>query len=372
MTVETWSPSITASGPVLGSARDFVERFRRLHGYEPEARGAAAAAAGLALQLAVEQAGSVEPAAVREAFSTLDVTTFWGRLAWDTAGRNRVRRAAGPPAAGRRRRDGLSRRACEREAALPADRLAPRLSGRRLAWSAAGGSYSCPVARSSRSIASPRLYFPIVEGSSRSGYSSSSARPSVARHLVARRRAARSRSPSSRPSPCRSRTGSGPAQAPRAAARRRHPDRRTGSSAGSRDPASAVEPGIAQPRVRRIAGQVVAELDALADQHGAQPDPVLAGRRHFQLVPAEQALAVAGAALRGEHRLDRRSGAVAGSGDARGGRRPAGPSRCRAAGDRRPARGASDQAAAARRSRRAGRPGCRRSTLSFSSTSRLS
>jgi len=94
MSVETWSPSITASGPVLGSARDFVERFRRLHGYEPEARGAAAAAAGLALQLAVERAGSAEPAAVREAFSTLDVTTFWGRMAWDTAGRNR---AAQPP-----------------------------------------------------------------------------------------------------------------------------------------------------------------------------------------------------------------------------------------------------------------------------------
>jgi ABC-type branched-subunit amino acid transport system substrate-binding protein len=94
MSVESWSPSITAHGPVLGSARDFVERFRRLHGYEPEARGAAAAAAGLALQLAVERAESVEPATVREAFSTLDVTTFWGRLAWDTAGRNRV---AQPP-----------------------------------------------------------------------------------------------------------------------------------------------------------------------------------------------------------------------------------------------------------------------------------
>jgi branched-chain amino acid transport system substrate-binding protein len=90
VTVETWAPTITASGPVLGSARDFVDRFRRLHGYEPDARSAAAAAAGLALQLAVEQAGSPEPGAVREAFSTLDVTTFWGHLAWDLAGRNRV------------------------------------------------------------------------------------------------------------------------------------------------------------------------------------------------------------------------------------------------------------------------------------------
>ena len=90
VTVESWWPTIAASGPVLGSARDFVERFRRLYGYEPEPRCAAAAAAGLALQLAIERAGSVEPAAVRDAFSTLDVTTFWGHLAWDTAGRNRV------------------------------------------------------------------------------------------------------------------------------------------------------------------------------------------------------------------------------------------------------------------------------------------
>jgi len=90
LTVETWSPTITASGPVLGSAAEFVERFRRLHGYEPDARSAAAAAAGLALHLAVERADSPEPMAVRDAFSTLDVTTFWGRLAWDLNGRNRV------------------------------------------------------------------------------------------------------------------------------------------------------------------------------------------------------------------------------------------------------------------------------------------
>jgi ABC-type branched-subunit amino acid transport system substrate-binding protein len=90
VTVETWSPSISANGPVLGSAREFADRFRRLHGYDPEPRSAAAAAAGLALQLAIEQSASVEPAAIREAFSTLDVTTFWGRMAWDPAGRNRV------------------------------------------------------------------------------------------------------------------------------------------------------------------------------------------------------------------------------------------------------------------------------------------
>lgn len=90
LTVESWSPAISSTGPVLGSARDFVERFRRLHGYQPEARAAAAAAAGLALQLGIEAAGSADPPAVRAALSMLDVKTFWGRLGWDTMGRNRV------------------------------------------------------------------------------------------------------------------------------------------------------------------------------------------------------------------------------------------------------------------------------------------
>ena len=90
LTVENWAPSITATGPVLGSAVEFTERFVREHGYPPDSRCAAAAAAGLALQFAIEQADSMEPPAVRESLSALDVTTFWGRLAWDLAGRNRV------------------------------------------------------------------------------------------------------------------------------------------------------------------------------------------------------------------------------------------------------------------------------------------
>lgn len=90
ITVDSWWPTIQSTGPVLGSASEFAARFRRLHGYDPEPRCAAAAAAGLALQLAVEQAGTVDPGAVREAFATLDITTFWGRMAWDVTGRNRV------------------------------------------------------------------------------------------------------------------------------------------------------------------------------------------------------------------------------------------------------------------------------------------
>jgi len=90
LTVENWWPTIAANGPVFGSAADYDARFRKHHGYPPDPRSAAATAAGLTLQLAIEQAGAAEPAAVRDAIAGLDVLTFWGRLGWDTAGRNRT------------------------------------------------------------------------------------------------------------------------------------------------------------------------------------------------------------------------------------------------------------------------------------------
>lgn len=90
LTVENWSDVIKANGPVLGSASEFAQRFVRQHGYAPDVRSAAAAAAGLALQLGIEQAASADPVAVQAALSSLDVTTFWGPLAWDLAGRNRL------------------------------------------------------------------------------------------------------------------------------------------------------------------------------------------------------------------------------------------------------------------------------------------
>jgi branched-chain amino acid transport system substrate-binding protein len=85
--VEVWSAGRALSGPVIGSASEFAAQFQRLHGYAPDAISAAAAAAGLALQLGIERAGSLEPAAIRGALGASDVQTFWGRLAWDVDGR---------------------------------------------------------------------------------------------------------------------------------------------------------------------------------------------------------------------------------------------------------------------------------------------
>ncbi|MDP8923695.1 MAG: ABC transporter substrate-binding protein, partial [Chloroflexota bacterium] len=89
LSVDWWSPELRSSGPVLGSAREFAARFRALHGYPPNSYTAAAAAAGLALQLGIERADSTDPRLVRASLGRLDVRTFWGRQAWDADGRAR-------------------------------------------------------------------------------------------------------------------------------------------------------------------------------------------------------------------------------------------------------------------------------------------
>jgi branched-chain amino acid transport system substrate-binding protein len=93
LTLDRWTPTLRARGPVFGSASDFASAFERDAGYPATPRVAAAAAAGLALQLGVERAGSDEPSAVRAALAQIDTATFWGRFGWDPNGRSRAARA---------------------------------------------------------------------------------------------------------------------------------------------------------------------------------------------------------------------------------------------------------------------------------------
>src|SRR4029079_933765 len=57
----------------------------------------------------------------------------------------------------------------------------------------------------------------------------------------------------------------------------------------------------AEPLVRRVAGRRIPEIHTFADQRLADLLPVLSGGGHLQLVAAEDPLAVAGPALRGEN-----------------------------------------------------------------------
>jgi branched-chain amino acid transport system substrate-binding protein len=85
-----WSPAVTYEG-VPGfyrRATGYAAAFKRRVGHEPEYHNADASAAGLAFQYAIEDAGSIDPVAVRSALAKLDVVTFYGLIKFDPRGVN--------------------------------------------------------------------------------------------------------------------------------------------------------------------------------------------------------------------------------------------------------------------------------------------
>lgn len=69
---------------------DYVAAYRKMFNTtdEPNYQVADATAAGLALQLAISHANSLDPGSVRDALGTLDVVTFFGRIKFDSTGQN--------------------------------------------------------------------------------------------------------------------------------------------------------------------------------------------------------------------------------------------------------------------------------------------
>ena len=83
-----WESSMSYRGAYFGSASDYTERYRDKWGDPPAYQAASATAAGLALQLAIEAAGSLDADAVRTALRNLDVSTFYGPINFDSTGKN--------------------------------------------------------------------------------------------------------------------------------------------------------------------------------------------------------------------------------------------------------------------------------------------
>jgi branched-chain amino acid transport system substrate-binding protein len=86
-----WEASMGYAGERLGSAADYAARFLSLWDREPTYQAAGATAAALALQHAIEAAGSLDQEAVRHALRDLDVDTFFGPIRFDEQGRNSAR-----------------------------------------------------------------------------------------------------------------------------------------------------------------------------------------------------------------------------------------------------------------------------------------
>jgi branched-chain amino acid transport system substrate-binding protein len=68
--------------------KTYAAQYLAAYGHRPDAYSAAATAGCLALEVAMERAGSSEPQAVRSALAGLDLQTFYGEIRFDSRGLN--------------------------------------------------------------------------------------------------------------------------------------------------------------------------------------------------------------------------------------------------------------------------------------------
>jgi branched-chain amino acid transport system substrate-binding protein len=82
-----WHPAVRYQGKdIFGSSESFVKRWQAKYGGLPDYAEASAAAAGAILQMAIEKAGTIDRAKVRDALAAFDETTFWGPVKFGSTG----------------------------------------------------------------------------------------------------------------------------------------------------------------------------------------------------------------------------------------------------------------------------------------------
>lgn len=82
-----WHPAVSYEGKDLfGSTANYVKAFEDKYGATPDYAEASASAAGAILQLAIGDAGSIDPTAVRDALAAMDTVTFYGNVRFDETG----------------------------------------------------------------------------------------------------------------------------------------------------------------------------------------------------------------------------------------------------------------------------------------------
>lgn len=93
ITTSSWWHHTTTytSDDVWGSTQAFYEDFRSTETSDPDYVHASSAAALIALQKAIEKAGSLDPARIRDALANLRITTFYGPIEFGTNGMNAAR-----------------------------------------------------------------------------------------------------------------------------------------------------------------------------------------------------------------------------------------------------------------------------------------
>ena len=79
-----WEPQVTFKPDFGPTAQHFTKTFTDKYKIEPGYHAAGGYAAGLILQHAIEQAGSIDQAKVAEQLNKMDVTTLFGRTKFST------------------------------------------------------------------------------------------------------------------------------------------------------------------------------------------------------------------------------------------------------------------------------------------------
>lgn len=83
-----WAPTLSYRDDLFGSAADFARTFEDRFGYAPPYQAAESAAAVQVFAAALEQAGTVDPEAVRDALAETEMQTFYGNIKFDETGKN--------------------------------------------------------------------------------------------------------------------------------------------------------------------------------------------------------------------------------------------------------------------------------------------
>ncbi|MEM8857402.1 MAG: amino acid ABC transporter substrate-binding protein [Chloroflexota bacterium] len=83
-----WERTMSWDGPYFGSAAEYGDMYETRWGEAPTYQAAESTAAGLAIMAAIEEAGTMEMDAVRQALRDLDIVTFYGPINFDETGKN--------------------------------------------------------------------------------------------------------------------------------------------------------------------------------------------------------------------------------------------------------------------------------------------
>lgn len=82
-----WHPAVRYDGKgVFGKTENFNKLFQAKYGISVDYVHASAAAAGVILQLAIEDAGTIDPKKVRDSIAGLNTTTFYGPIKFGSTG----------------------------------------------------------------------------------------------------------------------------------------------------------------------------------------------------------------------------------------------------------------------------------------------